>query len=512
MENLLMTTKLLILMQIPLVFVLVILALQTQTVDKRKEFKYIYLGWIINSAYLALSMVLIRSPGKKYGLPIGAVFDLASIYCFFLLSYCCSDLPLFASLKRLPKIFYFGIFVITAALRVTPFFFPSISVVGRINPWNLPTAAIDTFSLYYMARFFRDYTTGLQRTLLYWGAFLYSAIQVLILWDVPSGSSTALNSTLQLIGFSAGLVAKFLMVLGMVGLLLRLVEQLTTSERDFVIKQAYADKLNEIIGRHFHEITPPLLEIETVTSLIKAKEGTHDPEFRIDKKTYRQFEKIEGAVNRLRSILSASMKMYESDAMPVNPEGDKLALPIPVDEEKESIYNVNTILEIAIMNFKSTLLKENLVAERIWFTLEYGGNCNITCNLVQMVQVFFNLFKNCYEAYNDPDSGCKVYVKTKNLVENRDNAPVARVICIEIEDNGPGISEDVLPRIYDQGFSTKPDPGRGRGFGMPIVKSYTELNGGHIQVESPPLTRFFNNGEGAQGTKFILKFPKSKSN
>jgi signal transduction histidine kinase len=511
METMVMTTKLLILMQIPLVLVLVVLALQTRKVDNRKEFKYIGLGWMINAAYLVLSFVMTKFSGKKYDLPIGALFDLASIYCFFLLSFRCSVLPLFVALRRLPRIFYFGVFLVTAALRVIPFYFPAISVINRINPWNIPTAALDTFSLYYMARFYKDYTTGLRRTLLYWGAFLYSAIQVLILWDVPSGSSADFNSVLQVTGFSLGLLAKFLMVLGMVSLLLHLVEQLTTAERDFFIKKAFADKLNEIIGRTFHEITPPLLEIETLTSLIKtkdSKEGVPDPEFRLDKKTYRQVEKIEAAVNRLRSILTASIKMYQSDALPINPEGDKLGLPIPVDEEID-IHNINTIIEIAIMNIKTSLTKENLVSDKIWFILEYGGNCNIACNLVQMVQVFFNLFKNSYEACHTEQSPCKIFVKTKNLIENQDNAPVARVICVEVEDNGPGISEDVLPLIYDQGFSTKVDPGRGRGFGMPIVKSYTELNGGRIHVESPSSTRFFNNGEGGQGTKFILKFPKS---
>jgi signal transduction histidine kinase len=509
MGNPMLTTKLLILMQIPLVSVLVVLALQNRKVDDKKEFKYICLGWIINAAYLAVSLSLIRFSSNKYDLPIGAIFDLASIYCFFLVSYRCSKLPLFVALRRLPRIFYFGIFVITAVFRIIPFLFPYIATVGRVNLWNLPTAILDTFSLYYVAVFYQNYTTGFQRTLLYWGSFLYAAIQVLILWDVPAAASSDFNSVLQMTGFSLGMLAKFLMVSGMIGLLLHLVENLTKKERDLFMKQAFADKLNEIIGRTFHEITPPLLEIETLTSVIKSKEGAHDPDVRIGKKTFLQIEKIEGAVNRLRSILTASIKMYHSDVLPFTSSGDiVIDLPIPVDDEID-ILNINTIIEIAVMNFKSTLTRENLATDQIKFVLEYGGNCNITCNLVQMVQVFLNLFKNCYEASQNQESQCKVFVKTKNLTENQENARASRFICVEIEDNGPGISENVLPLIYDQGFSTKADPGRGRGFGMPIVKSYTELNGGRIEIESPPVNRFFNNGEGGQGTKFILKFPKS---
>ncbi|HEX4473712.1 MAG TPA: ATP-binding protein [Polyangiaceae bacterium] len=71
----------------------------------------------------------------------------------------------------------------------------------------------------------------------------------------------------------------------------------------------------------------------------------------------------------------------------------------------------------------------------------------------------------------------------------------AGIVRIFVEDDGPGIEKQHLPRIFERFYRV--DPGRSRqlggtGLGLSIVKHLVEAMGGHIEVESEPQsgTRF----------------------
>ncbi|NIM17479.1 MAG: GHKL domain-containing protein [Candidatus Aminicenantes bacterium] len=68
------------------------------------------------------------------------------------------------------------------------------------------------------------------------------------------------------------------------------------------------------------------------------------------------------------------------------------------------------------------------------------------------------------------------------------------VICIEIEDNGCGITEDKLDKIFDLHYTTKKE---GTGIGLAIAKRIVESHDGWIEVESKEKI----------GTKLALYFP-----
>ena len=52
-------------------------------------------------------------------------------------------------------------------------------------------------------------------------------------------------------------------------------------------------------------------------------------------------------------------------------------------------------------------------------------------------------------------------------------------------DEGPGIPDDVLPRVFEPFFTTK-DPGKGTGLGLPISARLVEKFGGSMSLECPP--------------------------
>lgn len=69
---------------------------------------------------------------------------------------------------------------------------------------------------------------------------------------------------------------------------------------------------------------------------------------------------------------------------------------------------------------------------------------------------------------------------------------------IALEDDGPGIAADVLPRIFDMYFGSSA-PARGPGIGLSIVKELTEAQGGVVSVRS----------EEGKGSRFSVFLPSA---
>jgi two-component system, NtrC family, sensor kinase len=102
-------------------------------------------------------------------------------------------------------------------------------------------------------------------------------------------------------------------------------------------------------------------------------------------------------------------------------------------------------------------------------------------------QVFLNLIVNAIQAF--PEKGNNNIITITTLKENNN-------IRIDIADTGPGISEEVLPHIFDLFFTTKP-PGIGTGLGLSICNDIINRAGGRITVKSSP----------EQGTTFSVYLP-----
>ena len=75
------------------------------------------------------------------------------------------------------------------------------------------------------------------------------------------------------------------------------------------------------------------------------------------------------------------------------------------------------------------------------------------------------------------------------------------MLCIEVEDNGPGMPEAVRKRVFEPFFTTK---GVGFGTGLGLSVSYfiiTENHNGTMTLESMP----------GSGTKFVIRLPLERS-
>lgn len=96
----------------------------------------------------------------------------------------------------------------------------------------------------------------------------------------------------------------------------------------------------------------------------------------------------------------------------------------------------------------------------------------IKCYAEQLNQVWTNLMNNAIEAMHG--SG-KIILRLKKQDDTH--------IQVEIEDNGPGIPNDVLPRIFEPYYTTKQ---AGTGLGLSIARDIISKNQGEIRVSTQP--------------------------
>ena len=99
----------------------------------------------------------------------------------------------------------------------------------------------------------------------------------------------------------------------------------------------------------------------------------------------------------------------------------------------------------------------------------------------QISQVINNIILNAEQAM---PAGGVIEVACRNVqVGADDNLPLpdGRYILLTISDQGEGIPEEALPRIFDPYFTTKD---RGKGLGLSTVYSIVQNHDGHITVSS----------------------------
>lgn len=108
----------------------------------------------------------------------------------------------------------------------------------------------------------------------------------------------------------------------------------------------------------------------------------------------------------------------------------------------------------------------------------------------EIQQVILNLLRNALQAFHHDDSISNPMILLRTSTEHGS-------AVLDIEDNGPGMKEEVRRHIFEPFFTTK-EVGEGTGLGLSV--SYfiiTEHHSGTIEVDSSP----------GQGTRFVIRLP-----
>ncbi|MEP7253633.1 MAG: ATP-binding protein [Ginsengibacter sp.] len=108
-------------------------------------------------------------------------------------------------------------------------------------------------------------------------------------------------------------------------------------------------------------------------------------------------------------------------------------------------------------------------------------------------RVLLNLYNNAFYAVNDASAGSALnYQPTVSVSTKKINDKVE----IKVSDNGSGIPQNIVDKIFQPFFTTKPT-GQGTGLGLSLSYDIIKVHGGEIHVETK---------EG-EGTQFIIKLP-----
>jgi CheY-like chemotaxis protein len=115
---------------------------------------------------------------------------------------------------------------------------------------------------------------------------------------------------------------------------------------------------------------------------------------------------------------------------------------------------------------------------------------SIHADVAQIEQALLNLLLNARDAVLDSGrSSPRVTVRA---------SAVGSIVAITVEDNGPGVPEELRDRLFDPFFTTK-EIGRGTGLGLSTAYAIAREHGGRLRYEPAP----------QGGARFTLELPAS---
>lgn len=171
-----------------------------------------------------------------------------------------------------------------------------------------------------------------------------------------------------------------------------------------------------------------------------------------------------------------------------NVEHSRKYIPIIKDEINQTLLLLQDFLSISKIRLDKDYMDMNMLVEEVmrnFYAVMKEKNIKQEMNLLdddiyilgdynRLTQVLVNLLKNSIEAIPSSKRG-KIKITTK--VEHDQ-------FYVEVEDNGDGISEDVLEKIKEPFFTTKPN---GTGLGVSLSKEIIKAHQGTLIYDSKPL-------------------------
>jgi signal transduction histidine kinase len=173
-----------------------------------------------------------------------------------------------------------------------------------------------------------------------------------------------------------------------------------------------------------------------------------------------------------------------------------------LDEAEKKPIDIHEGIDSTLLILQNRL-KAKSYSSPIQVIKEYGDMPQIECYAGQLNQVFMNLISNSIDALEDsnrlrPLENAKMKPGVIKISTERFNRNWAR---IRVVDNGPGIPDDIRPKIFIPFFTTKA-AGKSTGLGLSISHQIiVEKHGGNLSCYSTP----------GQGTEFVIEIPLRSS-
>ena len=241
-------------------------------------------------------------------------------------------------------------------------------------------------------------------------------------------------------------------------------KKLEDQTRDLYHQLLQAEKLaalGQTISGVAHELNNPLATILTWAERLSQRP--------VDDKTKRGLETIlsesERAAKIVRNLLTFARKRQSTRAM----------------------VDLNDIVRetLALRSYEQRITNINIVDALA------SGLPQVFADAHQIQQVLLNLIINAEQAMLTANGRGTLVVRSWHDIERES-------VVLEINDDGPGIAEELQPKIFDPFFTTK-EVGKGTGLGLTVAYAIVQEHGGRIRLAS-------NTGSGAS---FYVELPVS---
>lgn len=232
-----------------------------------------------------------------------------------------------------------------------------------------------------------------------------------------------------------------------------------SNQRERLFQNEKMSALGELLAGVAHELNNPLSIV--VGHSLMLREEVEEPEFA------RRIEKISSAAERCAKIVKTFLAMARQQPTRIE------------------ATDINSIVSIAVdvagygRGNESLTIKCDLDSE-VPDVMTDGD---------QITQVIINLVINAEQAITKAGKGDLITVSTK-FGKSGDS------ITIIVQDNGPGIPENIRARVFEPYFTTK-EVGEGTGIGLAFCHRIVHSHGGQLLLDDSHL----------EGSKFVVTLP-----
>lgn len=215
--------------------------------------------------------------------------------------------------------------------------------------------------------------------------------------------------------------------------------------QDQLIQSEKMSAIGQLIAGIAHDLNNPLASVVGFADFL-AESGDVPPALAEPLRVIRQ--EAERAATIVKNLLSFARRQ----------EGERH--PQPLQPLLESVL---------------ALLKNEMMALKVETALFVESNIpDIEMNPNQIKQVFVNLLNNAAQAIASTGRSGHITVTAKRWLDG---------VAVSVADDGPGIPDELLPRVFEPFFTTKTE-GEGTGLGLSICQGIIKEHGGRITLES----------------------------
>ncbi|MGE3819151.1 MAG: nitrogen regulation protein NR(II) [Isosphaeraceae bacterium] len=226
------------------------------------------------------------------------------------------------------------------------------------------------------------------------------------------------------------------------------------------LRAQYAE-IAQLAGGLAHEIRNPLSTLSLNLDMLA--EDFADAESPRDRRALQRVQRLRREAQRLQDILENFLRFAKAQQL------------------REESADLNAVVEELRDFFEPQVLSQGISIRT--FLDPNLPPMRLDVDLFR--QALLNLLINARQAL--PEGG-EILLRTRDDGED---------VVLEVTDTGVGMSKEVLAKVFDPFYSTRPG---GSGLGLPTIRKIVEAHGGRVQVASEP----------GRGSQFMIRLPKDR--